>query len=183
MFARRHRALTLSPSMQHYLRAIHELQSERGHARVTDVAERLQVGKAAVSLALRTLRKDGFIRHQSYQGVGLTPSGLRQAKQVSGRFAILRRFLMDVVGISPDQALIDACLLEHFVSAQTVDRLVDLIRFFQEDDPAIQEILARFRAYRRGCESPTLCPACEFDCDASIGTKELGGNRKKGRIQ
>jgi Mn-dependent DtxR family transcriptional regulator len=70
MLARRHRALTVSPSKQHYLRAIHQLQAERGYARVTDVAERLQVGKAAVSLALRTLRKDGFIRHQHYQGVG-----------------------------------------------------------------------------------------------------------------
>ncbi|MGH7380207.1 MAG: metal-dependent transcriptional regulator [Candidatus Methylomirabilales bacterium] len=178
MLARRHRALTLSPSMQHYLRAIHELQAERGYARVTDVAERLQVGKAAVSLALRTLRRDGFIRHQHYQGVGLTQRGLMQAKQVSGRFAILRRFLEDVVGVSPDQALLDACLLEHFVSGQTVDRLVDLIRFFQQDDPVIRETLARFRAYRRGCKSPTTCPACEFDCDASIGPEGLAENRR-----
>jgi len=178
MLARGYRRLPVSPSMQHYLRAIHELQAERGVARVTDVAERLRVGKAAVSLALRTLRKDGFIRHESYQRVGLTASGLRQAKQVSGRFAVLRRILEDVLGVSPDQALVDACLLEHFVSAQTVDRLVDLIRFFQQDDPVIQETLARFRAYRRGCESPTTCPACEFDCDASIGPEGLVENRR-----
>lgn len=178
MLARRHRALTVSPSMQHYLRAIHQLQAERGSARVTDVAERLQVGKAAVSLALRTLRKDGFIRHQHYQAVGLTESGLRQAKQVSGRFAILRRFLGDVLGVSRDQALVDACLLEHFVSAQTVDRLVDLIRFSEQDDPAVRETLAKFRAYKRGCESPTTCPACEFDCDASIGPEGLAENRR-----
>jgi len=178
MLARRHRALTVSPSKQHYLRAIHQLQAERGYARVTDVAERLQVGKAAVSLALRTLRKDGFIRHQHYQGVGLTERGLRQAKQVSGRFAVLRRFLEDVLGVSGEQAIVDACLLEHFVSAQTVDRLVDLIRFVEQDDPAARESLARFRAYKRGCESPTTCPACEFDCDASIGPEGLAENRR-----
>ncbi len=178
MLARRHRAPTLSPSMQHYLRAIRELEAERGYARVTDVAERLQVGKAAVSLAIRTLRRDGFIRHQHYQGVGLTESGLRQAKQVSGRFAVLRRVLEDVLGVSPDQALVDACLLEHFVSAQTVDRLVDLIRFFGQDDPVIRDTLDRFRAYKRGCESPTTCPACEFDCDASIGPEALAENRR-----
>ncbi|MGH7409159.1 MAG: metal-dependent transcriptional regulator, partial [Candidatus Methylomirabilales bacterium] len=163
---------------QHYLRAIHELQGERGYARVTDVADRLKVGKAAVSLALRTLRRDGFIRHQSYQGVGLTQRGLMQAKQVSGRFAILRRFLGDVLGVSPDQALVDSCLLEHFVSAQTVDRLVDLIRFFEQDDPTIGETLARFRGYTRGCESPSACPACEFDCDASIGPRDLVESRR-----
>ena len=176
MLARRHRALTVSPSKQHYLRAIHQLEVERGYARVTDVAERLQVGKAAVSLALRTLRKDGFIRHEHYQAVGLTTSGLRQAKQVSGRFAILRRFLEDVLGVSGEQAVVDACLLEHFVSAQTVDRLVDLIRFSEQDDPIIRETLARFRTYKRGCESPTTCPACEFDCDASIGPEGLAEN-------
>ncbi|MCI0370402.1 MAG: metal-dependent transcriptional regulator [candidate division NC10 bacterium] len=178
MLARRHRALTVSPSMQHYLRAIHELQEERGHARVTDVAERLQVGKAAVSLALRTLRRDGFIRHQSYQGVGLTQRGLMQAKQVTGRFAILRRFLEDVLGVSPEQALVDACLLEHFVSAQTVDRLLDLIRFSEQDDSVIRETLTRFRVYKRGCESPSTCPACEFDCDASIGPKRPMEHRR-----
>ncbi len=178
MLARRHRALTLSPSMQHYLRAIHQLQAERGYARVTDVAERLKVGKAAVSLALRTLRKDGFIRHQHYQAVGLTESGLRQAKQVSGRFAVLRRILEDVLGVRPEQALVDSCLLEHFVSAETVDRLVDLIRFFQQDDPVIRETFARLRAYKRGCEDPTACPACEFDCDASIGPRGLMENRR-----
>ena len=178
MLARRHRALTLSPSKQHYLRAIHQLEVERGYARVTDVAERLQVGKAAVSLALRTLRKDGFIRHEHYQAVGLTTSGLRQAKQVSGRFAILRRFLEDVLGVSGEQAVVDACLLEHFVSAQTVDRLVDLIRFSEQDDPIIRETLARFRTYKRGCESPTTCPACEFDCDASIGPEGLADERR-----
>jgi len=178
MLAHRHRTPTVSPSMQHYLRAIHELEMERGTARVTDVAERLQVGKAAVSLALRTLRRDGFIRHQSYQGVGLTQRGLMQAKQVSGRFAILRRFLEDVLGVSPEQAVVDACLLEHFVSAQTVDRLVDLIRFFEQDDPTIGETLARFRGYTRGCERPSACPACEFDCDASIGPRGLMENRR-----
>jgi len=179
MLASRHRGLTVTPSMQHYLRAIHELEAERGHARVTDVAERLQVGKAAVSLALRTLRRDGFIRHESYQGVGLTESGLRQAKQVSGRFAIVRRFLEDVLGVSPDQALMDACLMEHFVSAPTVDRLVDLIRFFEQDDPTVQETLARFRDYTRGCESPSVCPACEFDCDASVGPRRLVEHKRR----
>jgi len=179
MLAPRNRGLTVSPSMQHYLRAIHELEEERGHARVTDVAERLQVGKAAVSLALRTLRRDGFIRHESYQGVGLTESGLRQAKQVSGRFAIVRRFLEDVLGVSPDQALMDACLMEHFVSAPTVDRLVDLIRFFEQDDPTVQETLARFRDYTRGCESPSVCPACEFDCDASVGPRRLVEHKRR----
>lgn len=177
MLAPRLRALTVSPTMQHYLRAIHELESERGYARVTDLAQRLHVGKAAVSLALRTLRKEGFIRHQHYQAVGLTERGLREAKQVSGRYAILRRFLEDVLGVSGEQAVMDACLLEHFVSAPTVDRLVDLIRFFQQDETVIRETLARFRAYRRACESPTTCPACEFDCDASIGPTGLAEAR------
>ena len=33
----------LTPSLEHYLRTIHELQKEKGYARVTAVAEKLKV--------------------------------------------------------------------------------------------------------------------------------------------
>ena len=45
----------LTPSLEHYLRTIHELQKEKGYARVTDVAEKLKVAKPAVSNALKKL--------------------------------------------------------------------------------------------------------------------------------
>lgn len=164
----------LTPSMQHYLRSILEVQREKGHVRVTDVAQKLGVGKAAVSLALKGLSQRRLTRHPHYQFIELTPSGARAAQQVMGHFAVLRHFLEEVLGVRGEQAEVDACLMEHFVSGATVDRLVDLIRFFQQDDPLVQEALRRFQHYKRTCESAERCPSCEFSCDVAVPDQTAG---------
>jgi len=159
---------TLSPSMQHYLRTIHELQEQNGHVRVTDIAQRLGVGKAAVSLALRGLLARRLVRHKHYQVVELTEAGAVEARRIMARFVILRQFLSQVLGIALPLADRDACLMEHYVSSATVDRLVDMIRFFEQQDADGRDVLERFRAYHRSCASDAACPPCELHCDAAL---------------
>ncbi len=169
MLADRIRKLpTLSPSMQHYLRTILELQGETAPVRVTDIARRLGVGKAAVSLALRSLLERDLVRHQHYQMVELTDAGALEARRISARFTILHQFLEKVLGVSPPLADRDACLMEHYVSSATVDRLVDMIRFFEQDDAQGRQLVERFHEYHRSCASDTECPACELHCDAAL---------------
>ncbi len=153
----------LSPSLEHYLRAIYDLQQEKGYARVTDIAEQVGVAKPAVSAALKTLREGGLVDYRAYESILLTEKGAERAKGVSGRFAILSQFLCEVLGVDEEQALVDACLMEHFVSGSTMDRLLDLLRFFEEKSQ--QENLEAFREFRRACESELTCPACSFHCD------------------
>src|SRR3972149_5843371 len=74
----------LTPSLEHYLRAIYDLEQEKGYARVTDIAERLGVAKPAVSVALRSLRASGLVDHRAYESVRLTGAGTTRAKGVSG---------------------------------------------------------------------------------------------------
>lgn len=159
---------TLSPSMQHYLRTIYELHEEHAHVRVTDIARRLGVGKAAVSLAMRGLVGRGLVRHKHYQVVALTAEGSLEAQRVRARFVILRRFLEHVLGVLPPLAERDACLMEHHVGSATVDRLVDMIRFFEHEEAEGRAVLERFREYHRSCGSPAECPVCELHCDAAL---------------
>lgn len=163
----------LSPSLEHYLRAIHDLEQEKGHARVTDIAERLGVAKPAVSVALRSLRASGLVDHRAYESVHLTGEGVQRAKGVSGKFSILQHFLTEVLGIRDEQAFMDACLMEHYVSPSTMGRLLDLLRFFECEDK--QAILEAFRAYRRTCESDDSCPSCAFHCDIVVQDQESKG--------
>ncbi|MBI3129435.1 MAG: metal-dependent transcriptional regulator [Candidatus Tectomicrobia bacterium] len=166
-------ARDLSPSLEHYLRAIYDLELEKGYARVTDIAERLGVAKPAVSVALRSLRGSGLVDHRAYESVHLTEDGKQRAKGVSGKFSILHHFLIEVLGVREEQAFMDACLMEHYVSPTTMDRLLDLLRFFEREDK--QEILEAFRAYRRSCESDDSCPTCSFHCDIVVqGSDERG---------
>ena len=169
MLADRIRKLpTLSPSMQHYLRTIYELQGEAGHVRVTDIAHRLGVGKAAVSLALRGLLERRLVRHKHYQVVELSEAGAVEARRVMARYTILRQFLEMVLGVVPELAERDACLMEHYVGSATVDRLVDMIRFFEQEGAQGRDVLGRFRDYHRACASDSACPPCELHCDAAL---------------
>ena len=88
---------SLSPSLEHYLRAIHDLQEAKGYARVTDIASLLGVAKPAVSAAVKTLRSNGLVSHRVYESVLLTEEGEKRAKGVSAkRFTqyLLYRHLM-----------------------------------------------------------------------------------------
>jgi DtxR family Mn-dependent transcriptional regulator len=156
----------LSPSLEHYLRAIYDLQAEKGYARVTDISGILGVAKPAVSSALKNLRATGLVDHRIYESVLLTEEGMKRAKSVSGKYAILLDFLIEVLGVDKEQAFVDACLMEHYVSGTSSDRLIDLLRFFEDKEN--KDVLEAFHAFRRSCESETNCPECSFHCDVSL---------------
>ena len=157
--------MKLSPSLENYLKAVHDFQAEKGYARVTDIAGALQVAKPAVSAALKNLAQLGLIHHRAYEGVRLTEPGAQMARGISGKFAILTRFITEVLGVDEERATADAALMEHHASGDTMDRLVDLIRFFESEDQ--KKALEAFQEYRRKCESDESCPECEFFCEMS----------------
>ena len=167
----------LSPSLEHYLRAIYDLQVEKGYARVTDISEILGVAKPAVSSALKNLRTSGLVDHRVYESVRLTEEGMKRAKSVSGKYAILLEFLIEVLGVDKEQAFVDACLMEHYVSGTSSDRLIDLLRFFEDKEN--RGVLESFHDFRRNCESESSCPECSFNCDVSV--QELGGLSNRGQ--
>jgi DtxR family Mn-dependent transcriptional regulator len=152
----------ISASLEHYVDAVFALRRERGYARVSDVAERLSVNKATVSAAMRSLEGRGLVRFGAHRFLELSAGGERLAASLESRNAILRRFLTEVLGVPRRAAEVDACRMEHAVGRATIDRLVDLIRFFEE--PRLRPVLGRFRAFRRSCAADARCASCEFGC-------------------
>ena len=114
---------TLSSNMEDYLEAIAECEQTDGFARVTAVRDLLHVKTPSVTGALRVLAENGYLTHERYQGVKLTAKGRRAAKDVKQRHIILRHFLVDVLGVKPKTADMDACKMEHAVSRNTLDKL------------------------------------------------------------
>jgi len=149
----------LSPSTEHYLRAILELREERGYARVVDIATRVGVTKGSVSLALGQLERRGLIRFDPARFPQLTPVGRRVAADLRGRYTIVQTFLQEVLGLPADRASAEACRWEHVISHEVADRLLDLLRFVG-DDPTVAESLAKFGTFHRRCETGPACSAC-----------------------
>src|SRR5258706_2903465 len=94
-------AREISPSTEHYLRAILELREERGYARVVDIATRVGVTKGTVSLSLGHLEERGLVRFDAARFPLLTPAGRRVASDVRGRYTIVMAFLTDVLRLPP----------------------------------------------------------------------------------
>jgi DtxR family Mn-dependent transcriptional regulator len=113
--------------MEDYLEAIHRVKTERGSARVKDIADLLAISKPSVSGAMKTLEKQGLVSHCRYDLVDLTPEGLRLAENVYRRHRILRRFLTEVLGLDGETAETDACRMEHGVSQATLEGLARFV--------------------------------------------------------
>ncbi len=116
----------MTPSLENYLEAIYE-QDRAGGARVTDIAATLHVSKASVHRAMTSLKEIGYVRQERYGTLKLTEDGLRHAVDVSGRHAMIKRFLVELVGVDEETADADACRVEHVISPQTTRKWTEYV--------------------------------------------------------
>ena len=154
----------LTRSHEHYLRAIWEVRSQRGYARLTDVSRELGVAPPTLSVGLKPLVARGLVTHDDHKFLLLTPAGERIAREVHHRFAVMRAFLRDVLGVAESAAFHEACLLEHDVSAVTTDRLLDLIKLLRDDRDLRDHFQRRFAEYHRSCRPADECSTCDLAC-------------------
>lgn len=112
----------MTQSLEDYLEAIYVLKRDAQAACVRDVALLLNVKMPSVVKALRELKKLDLVRQEPYQSIQLTSKGQRVAKLVLNRHTLLRDFLMQL-GVSAKMADKDACLMEHILSAETLDKI------------------------------------------------------------
>jgi DtxR family transcriptional regulator, Mn-dependent transcriptional regulator len=157
-------AKALSPSHEHYLRALWEVHTRRGYARLTDVARELGVTPPTISVGLKPLVARGLVTHDDHRFLLLTAAGERIAREVHHRFAVMRTFLKDVLGVTEESALREACLLEHDVSAGTTERLLDLIKLLRDDRELREFFQHRFAEYQRSCRPASECSTCDLAC-------------------
>jgi DtxR family Mn-dependent transcriptional regulator len=121
----------LSQTMQMYVKAIFEIQEQKGAARVTDIAAALDVKKGSVSVALKGLAAKGLVNYAPYDVITLTESGKEVARSLARRYNVLNDFFVSVLGIEPASAHVEACELEHHISGDLHDRLIGFIEYYQ----------------------------------------------------
>ncbi len=110
----------LSRSAEDYLEAIGNLCREKGRAQVSDVAAVLNVKKPSVTAAVHQLEEEGLITHRRYAPIELTEKGRLYADLVIRSHAILKQFLMDAGGLTPERAEEAACSMEHILTFEEI---------------------------------------------------------------
>ena len=112
-------------SREDYLEAILRLGSERPVVRSVDIAEFLGFSKASVSVAMKKLLEDGYIQKSQEGYITLTDKGLTIAKEIYARHRFFAEHLIEI-GIDPQTAQSEACRIEHVISEETFQRLVEV---------------------------------------------------------
>lgn len=116
----------MTKSLEDYLEEIHVLIRDKGFARVRDVALALNVKMPSVVKAIGELKKLELATQEPYGNIELTEKGARVAALVLGRHTILKAFLLKL-GVSDRIAEKDACLMEHILSAETMERIQEFL--------------------------------------------------------
>jgi DtxR family Mn-dependent transcriptional regulator len=119
----------LSANMEDYLEAIYTLSEKSGVSRVSSIAEAIGVKKPSVSKAIRRLSRQGLVMHTPYGGATVTARGRAVAQAQVRSHRALTRFLQEVLTLPGQLAEHDACLMEHAISHETVERLVQFIDY------------------------------------------------------
>ncbi len=112
----------MTQSLEDYLESIYMIISDGRPAQVRDVAKMLDVKMPSVVKAIHELKKLELVTQEPYSPIELTAKGTRLAQHVLGRHKLLRSFLLKL-GVSRKIADKDACLMEHILSAETLDKI------------------------------------------------------------
>jgi Mn-dependent DtxR family transcriptional regulator len=133
---------TTSPSQsaEDYLERIYALIEEKGYARVVDIASSLKVKQASVTSMVQKLAELGFLNYEKYRGLVLTEKGRTVACRIKKRHQTLARFF-SLFGLDEQTQQQDIEGIEHHLSAETVEVLSDLARFFEEHPEMLKAFL------------------------------------------
>lgn len=128
-----------TPSMEDYIEQIYMLIESKGYARVSDIAEALEVHPSSVTKMVQKLDKDEYLNYEKYRGLILTPQGKKIGKRLVYRHELLEQFL-GIIGVNKENIYHDVEGIEHHLSWNSIDRIGDLVQYFETNPTRAEEL-------------------------------------------
>jgi DtxR family Mn-dependent transcriptional regulator len=116
---------SITVSKEDYLKAILEAESEGHHVIPATLAHWLSVSAPAVTMALKRLKRDGFVDVKADGVVRLTATGKETAYRTALRHHLIERMLSELFGMEWYEIHAEAERLEHAVSPAFEARLME----------------------------------------------------------
>lgn len=121
----------LSKSQEDYLEEIYIQVLQKGHAKVTDISEALNVRKASVTSALNLLAAKKLINYLPYLPITLTDLGKQKAQNLLEKHKILKEFFAEILKLENSDEI--ACATEHLISDQNLEKIRQFIIFHKKN--------------------------------------------------
>ena len=122
----------LNVKNQDILETIYELGKEKGKARLTDIANKLDFSKSRTNQEIKKLIDLGLVQDDRYGPIVLTKMGIFEAERVVFTHLLIKTFLQRHLGLDDKTAQKDACAMEHVISEETIKAIVEHLR--EHDD-------------------------------------------------
>ena len=114
--------MKLYESAEDYLERILQLQETKEKVISLDIAKSMNYSKPSVSRAMKNLRENGYITIDGAGIITLTKKGYDIANKIYERHKLISQVLMRL-GVSEENALKDACKIEHDLSEETFEAI------------------------------------------------------------
>lgn len=128
-----------TPSMEDYIERIYLLIEEKGYARVSDIAEGLDVLPSSVTKMIQKLDKDQYLIYEKYRGLILTPKGKKMGKRLLDRHELLENFLQ-TIGVNEENIYADVEGIEHHLSWDSITCIEALVEFFNRHPEQLNKL-------------------------------------------
>lgn len=166
----------LTRSLERYLIAIYELINENDNVMVKDVAEKMQIGGASTSEAIKTLANRGYIDYQPYCSIKITEKGTRTAEEKILRHDTIAKFLSEVLLIEDENIEECASKMEFSMPDDVFERFIKYLSFMQKCSCKEPKWVKSFHKYLEQGEMQEKCVFCaknkeKFDNSSCCGCK------------
>ncbi|MDP6545610.1 MAG: metal-dependent transcriptional regulator [Phycisphaerae bacterium] len=154
----------LTHSAAHHLLATAELIDQHGYARVSDIARRLGLTRGSVSVAMQSLKTACLVEQDDNAFFHLTDRGATAVSSLRGRHEVVQKFMVEVLGLSREQAHREGCRLEYLIEPDTARRLSGLLKFWNDNNltTAAKDYITGHCPSCQGLQTET-CPCCGLE--------------------
>ena len=121
----------LTKSLENYLLAIYEIVQESKAARVKQVAQKMSIGNASTSEAIKTLAKRGYINYEPYGIITLNRKGKKLIENKIERHRIICNFLEKILMMEPAKVDEAAKNIEFSMTEDILKRFVEFLTFME----------------------------------------------------
>jgi Mn-dependent DtxR family transcriptional regulator len=123
--------VVLHESAEDYLETILILFERNGQVRSIDIVNEMNFSKPSISIAMKKLRENGYIRMDVNGLITLTDEGRVIAERIYSRHKLLTKVL-EAIGIDEKKAEDEACKIEHDIDDETYERIRDFYLRYTE---------------------------------------------------
>lgn len=114
--------MAITEAVENYLETILILSKAQPDVHAIDICSYLGYSRPTVSIILKKMRDDDLVNVNSDNHITLTDTGREIAERIYDRHNTLSAFFI-LLGVKKDQALDDACKIEHDLSDETYSLL------------------------------------------------------------